>query len=101
MATINAAQTSGRVTLTGTTVDIVNLTDIETRIVVCNWTGATDLTVTWGANGATAATPVANAAGTYTVPAGTARELGFGSVLVGGVQVRVLGNGNVYSVERG
>ncbi len=100
MATINAAQSSGRVTLTGTTVDIVNLVDIETRMSVCNWTGATDLTVTWGANGLTAATPVANAAGTFTVPAGTARAFVFGSH-PSPVQVRVLGNGNIYSVERG
>ncbi len=44
MATVNCTDTSGLVTLSGTTVDTVNLN--AGPFDVCNWTGATSLTVT-------------------------------------------------------
>lgn len=99
MATINCSKTSGKVTLSGTTVDTVNVAELG-PITVCNWTGATALTVTYALNGSTAPTPVAGAAETWTIPAGMARELQFQSYS-SPLQMKVLGNGNVYSVERG
>lgn len=99
MATITCIDTTGNVTLSGTTVDIVNM-PVPGPITVCNWSGTTDLTFTVGVSNVDAATPVAGAAETYRVPAGTARRLTF-SWYSARTQVRVLGNGNVYSVERG
>lgn len=98
MATITCTKTTGKVTLTGTTVDTVTVGEAG-PMVICNWTGATDLTVTWALNGSTPATPVAGAAETIAVPAGMARSLemqSYNSPII----LKVLGNGNVYSVER-
>ena len=96
MATIAATRTTGNVTLSGTTVDTVTIG--TGPFDVCNWTGATDLTVTYASSGA--ATPVAGAAETYRVPAGTSRRIEAPSIgLNDALQVKVLGNGNVYSVD--
>ena len=98
MATIAATRTTGLVTLTGTTVDTVTIG--AGPFDVCNWTGATSLTVTYALSPATAATPVAGAAETWTVPAGTSRRIEAGSYYSGNTfQIKVLGNGNVYSVD--
>lgn len=98
MATVNCTNTTGRVTLSGTTVDTVNMN--AGPFDVCNWTGATDLTVTYAVNGGSAATPVAGAAETWAVPAGTSRRIEGPSIgLNDALQVKVLGNGNVYSVD--
>ena len=97
MATVKGTDTSGLVTLSGTTVDTVNMN--AGPFAVCNWTGATSLTVTYKFNGS-AATPVAGAAETYTVPAGTSRRIEAPSIGLGdALQVKVLGNGNVYSID--
>lgn len=96
MATIAATRTTGNVTLSGTTVDTVTIG--TGPFDVCNWTGATDLTVTYASSGA--ATPVAGAAETYRVPAGTSRRIEAPSAMIGGtIQIKVLGNGNVYSID--
>lgn len=100
MATVNCTDTSGLVTLSGTTVDTVNMN--AGPFDVCNWTGATDLTVTYAVNGGSAATPVAGAAETWAVPAGTSRRIEgpLGAFMASDViQVKVLGNGNVYSID--
>lgn len=102
MATVTATRTTGKVTLTGTTVDTVTLAGGGAELFdVVNWSGATDLTVTATNDGTTPTTPVAGAAETWTIPAGQwltislPRRTGGNSTVV-----KVLGNGNVYSVER-
>lgn len=98
MASITCVKTSGKVTLSGTTVDTVTVSEAG-EMIICNWTGSSDLTVTWGLNGSVPATPVAGAAETFSVPAGMARRLqqqSYNSPMI----LKVLGDGNVYSVER-
>lgn len=97
MADITCTRTTGNVTLTGTTVDTVTMTGGPFD--VCNWTGATDLTVTYSVPSGTAATPVAGAEETWRVPAGTSRRIDPGWVVPGTFQIKVLGNGNVYSID--
>ena len=99
MASITAAQSSGQITLSGTTVDTVTITQLG-PLTICNWSGAADLTVTIAVNGSAASTPVAGAADTWRIPPGMARVFEFPSYNSPG-QVKVLGNGNVYSVDRG
>lgn len=96
MATITCSRTTGTKTLSGTTIDTITIN--SGPFDVCNWTGATDLTVTWEAG--TAVDPVAGAAETFRVPAGTARRIDPSWVGPNPIQVKVLGNGNTYSVDR-
>lgn len=99
MATINATRTTGRVTLTGTTVDTVTLAS-GPAFDVCNWSGATDLTVTYAVGATAPSNPVAGAAETYAVPAGTSRRVEVPpNSSVDSLRVKVLGNGNIYSVD--
>ena len=97
MATVTATRTTGRVTLSGTTIDTVTIS--QGPFDVCNWTGSADLTVTYALNNAPT-DPVAGAAETFAVPAGTSRRIDAPSGSVPGtVKIKVLGNGNVYSVD--
>lgn len=98
MATSTVARAS-HATLSTTTVDTVNLTDLLTRVNVINRTGTADLTVTWATGGA-AANPVALAAETLLVPAGQSLTFAVGgSSSLQRTQVKVLGDGNGYSVQ--
>ena len=98
MATANVARTS-HATLSTTTVDTVNLSDVVRTVNVFNRSGATDLAVTW-ACGATATTPVQDAAETLKIPTGVSLTFTVGAA--GNsytTQIKVLGNGNAYSVQ--
>lgn len=99
MATANVARTS-HATLSSTTVDTVNLSDPVSVVNVINRSGTADLTVTWAAGASpTATTPVALAAETFLIPAGVALTIGVGALGAHSTQVKVLGNGNAYSVQ--
>jgi hypothetical protein len=85
-------------TLTGTTVDTVTLLSPVTRVTVINRAapGGADMWVTVSTTGTAPADPVAAADNTYWVPAGgfkTFHASGTGNI------VKILGNGNAYSVE--
>jgi hypothetical protein len=101
MAIVNCDRASGNVTLNGAEVDVVTLR-ARGPMTVCNWAGTADLTVTIGATPAGTPDPVAGAADTFRVPAGTGRTIDLGDyVVLPAVVVKVIGNGNVYSVDRG
>jgi hypothetical protein len=114
MATIalTTERSTGRVTLSTTTVDTVTFAQ-GGPFEVCNWTGTADLTITYGVTSGnqnipttTAATPVAGAASTWAVPAGKARRFNAtpdatndNSIVE--LTIKVLGNGNIYSIDTG
>lgn len=103
MATISDAR-SIQATLTGTTVDIANLTQFWDAIEVTNRDTTNPLYVRFDGTD-----PVADAEGTFIVPAGTskvfeksANQAGVpGSTTLATMchPVKVLGNGGSYSVE--
>src|SRR3954464_617615 len=100
MATANVAR-AAHATLSTTTVDTVNFSDTVHEVCVINRSGTTDLTVTWAVNG-TATTPVAVAAETLIVPQGQSLTFQVGPAAAANsyaTQVKVLGNGNAYSVQ--
>lgn len=98
MATANVAR-AAHATLSGTTVDTVNLSDTLTEVCVINRSGTADLTVTFATGAATATDPVALAAETLLVPAGASLTFTVGGAGYRKTQVKVLGNGNGYSVQ--
>lgn len=89
-------------TLSTTVVDTITMSrsGAETEsFLISNDSGATALTVTYGWS--TAATPVADADGTFRIAAGASKNFrvrrgGLGTDLI----VKILGSGNAYSVER-
>lgn len=85
-------------TLSTTTVDTVNVSSNVGSVIVLNRSGTSDLTVTTSV-GSTAATPVALADDTIIVPAGMSVVWSSGGARDQTVQVKVLGNGNAYSVQ--
>ena len=86
-------------TLTGTTVDTVTLSGPLQRVTVINRAaaGSADLWVTISQSATAPADPVAEADDTYWVPAGGFKT--FAATGGDGVIIKVLGNGNAYSVE--
>lgn len=97
MATITGNRCE-HATLSTTTVDTVTLNGPISRVTVINRAaaGGTDLAVTISTNGTAPATPTQQGDDTYWIPAGG----GFKTFAAGsGVIVKVLGNGNAYSVE--
>jgi hypothetical protein len=95
VAKVTASRSTGRRVLTGISVDLVTLT-AGGSFDVFNWVGASKLTVTFAVDGPTPADPVAGAAETFDVPAGSGRSFATSS---SPVKIKVLGNGNEYSVE--
>lgn len=99
MATDTVARTS-HATLTTTTVDTINITDLVNEINVRNRSGATDLAVTFAFGvGAAAATPVLLADESLIVPAGGSLTFSLDRDRYHTAQVKILGNGNAYSVQ--
>jgi len=96
MATVTVTQ-NAHATLSGTTIDTVNLTGGgSTGVRVGNRAGTAALWVTVGAT--LPADPSASADKTYVVPAGLWRQINFDAGNAG-YFVKVLGNGNDYTVE--
>lgn len=96
-------------TLTATTVDIVTLSTFGQNVEVLNKTGAADLNVLIGvgttaqaATSSPVAAPTANGDNTLVIPAGGSLlvPLSYGSAagFGGGAIVKIIGNGNAYSV---
>lgn len=85
-------------TLTTTTVDTVTLTAPMTRVTVINRAaaGAADLWVTISTTTTAPSDPTSAGDNTYWVPAGGFKTFHAGG---NGCIVKVLGNGNAYSVE--
>ena len=98
MAAVAGVRTA-HATLAGTTVDTVTLSGTATVITVINRAaaGGADMWVTFSTTSTVPADPVAEADETYWIPAGggfkTFTDPG------GGCIIKVLGNGNAYSVE--
>jgi hypothetical protein len=88
-------------TLSGTTVDIINLSSEGGDTIISNRaaSGGADLTATVAYRGATAATPTAGIDNGFLVPAGFALKVSAGSLPV--TQVQIIGNGQAYSVMQG
>lgn len=100
MATVAGVRTA-HATLSSTTVDTVNLSMNEiSRVNVLNRSGTATLWFTLSTAGTpAAATPVAAAAETFAVPAGQSLTVATGAAGLDTTQVKVLGNGNDYSVQ--
>lgn len=104
MATANVAR-AAHATLSSTTVDIVNLSDTVHLVEVLNRSGTANLSVTWASGGATAATPVQLAAETICIPEGKSTVFAVSPDFSNpglrpyATQVKVLGDGNAYSVQ--
>ena len=95
MAAVSAIQIANP-TLSTTTVDTVTLSGrAETGVRIGNRSGTAYLFVTVGTT--TPADPVAGAAENFCIPAGLWRDIPFGPIT--GMIVKVLGNGNDYTVE--
>jgi len=95
MAAVSAIQIANP-TLSGTTIDTVTLSGrVQTGVRIGNRSGTGYLFVTVGTT--TPADPAAGAAENFCVPAGLWRDIPFGPTT--GLIVKVLGNGNDYTVE--
>lgn len=98
MATKNIT-TGAHATLSGTTVDTVNITREANVVCVANLSGTTALAVTVDTAAApSAATPVQDADNTLKVPASQSLTFAVGAAGYDQTQLKVLGNGNAYSV---
>lgn len=98
MANITAIRTTGKVTLTGATIDKVTLTAVG-DIEVDNWGPSGDITVTVNsADAGDPVDPVAGAKETWTIPSGTFLTINLPPA-AGGTIVKVLGNSNVYTIQ--
>ncbi len=95
MATYTGAGVSENRTLSGTTVDTATMTLGASGWLVGNWVGTADLWVTYTQDGSTPTTPTVGLAGAYRIPPGTFKLFR----TRGGIKIKVLGNGNEYSIE--
>lgn len=99
MATKNVT-VGAHATLSGTTVDTVNITREVNTLCVLNRSGVTDLAVTVStAATPSAATPVQDADDTFKIPAGVSLTFNVGAAGYDQTQLKILGNGNSYTVE--
>ena len=91
MATYTVSRAAHK-TLTGTTVDTVNITSASVEII--NRVGTDPLWVTIDGT-----EPVAGADNIHVVPAGTWKTIRLGNSTDETATIKILGNGNEYSVE--
>lgn len=100
MATYNVVSAK-HATLTGATVDTVTFSGIGSAFEVLNKAaaGGTDLTVVYGV-GSTPADPTAGMDDSICVPAASALRIpqAYGLAYGGTLRVKLIGNGNAYSV---
>lgn len=92
-------------TLSSTTVDTVTISGTYTHVEIVNTSGSTTIYATVGVGGSTPSDPTAAGDNTFTVPAGTVRTVPLGGTAsptllenLAPIKVKVIGNGNGYSV---